>query len=108
MTNQLRKAIMKRSQLKNRYILKNLDPLQKENYRPVSLLPHISKVFETVIYKQINNFMENKISKCVTGFRKSHGTQHSLIAMPEKWKKALDKEENISAIFMDLSKALVL
>ena len=86
-------------------VYKKLDPLQKENYRPVSLLPHISKVFERVIYKQINNFMENKISKCVTGFRKSHGTQHSLIAMLEKWKKALDKEENISAIFMDLSKA---
>ena len=49
--------------------------------------------------------MENKISKCVTGFRKSHGTQHSLIVMLEKWKKALDKEENMSAIFMDLSKA---
>ena len=48
--------------------------------------------------------MENKISKCVTGFRKSHGTQHSLIVMLEKWKIALDKEENISAIFMDLSK----
>ena len=44
--------------------------------------------------------MENKISKCVTGFRKSHGTQHSLTVMLEKWKKALDKEEN-----MDLSKA---
>ena len=86
-------------------VYKKLDPLQKENYRPVSLLPHISKVFERVIYQQINNFMENKISKCVTGFRKSHGTQHSLIAMLEKWEKALDKEENISAIFMDLSKA---
>ena len=51
---------------------KKRDPLQKENYRPVSLLPHISKVFERVIYEQINNFVENKISKCVTSFRKSH------------------------------------
>ena len=49
--------------------------------------------------------MENRISKCVTGFRKSHGTQHSLIALLEKWKKALDKEENMPAIFMDCSKA---
>ena len=64
-------------------VYKKLDPLQ-ENYRPVSLLPHISKVFERVIYKQINYFIENKISKCVTGFRKSHGTQHSLIVMLEK------------------------
>ena len=55
---------------------KKLGPLQNENYRPMSLLLHISKVFERVIYKQINNFMENKISKCVTGFRKLHGTQH--------------------------------
>ena len=39
------------------------------------------------------------------GFRKSHGMQHSLIVMLEKWKKALDKEENMSAIFMNLSKA---
>ena len=45
--------------------------------------------------------MENKISKYPTGFRKSRGTQHSLI---EKWKKALDKEKTMSAIFMDLSK----
>ena len=49
--------------------------------------------------------MENKTSKCVTGLMKSHGIQHSLIAMLEKWKKALDKEENMSAIFMDHSKA---
>ena len=71
----------------------------------MSLLPHISKVFDRVIYKQINNFMENKISNCVTGFRKSHDTQHSLIVILEKWKKALDEEENMSAIFRDLSKA---
>ena len=48
--------------------------------------------------------MENKISKCVIGFRKSHGTQHSLIVMLKKWKKAIGNEENMSAIFMDLSK----
>ena len=65
-------------------VYKKLDLLQRDNSRPVTLLPHISKVFETVIYKQINSFMENKISNCVTGFRKSHGTQHSLIVMLEK------------------------
>ena len=65
-------------------VYKKLDPLQRDNSRPVTLLPHISKVFERVIYKQINSFMENKISNCVMGFRKSHGTQHSLIVMLEK------------------------
>ena len=49
--------------------------------------------------------MENKISKCVTGFRKSRGAQHFLMVKLETWKKVLDKEENMSAIFVGLSKA---
>ena len=86
-------------------VYRKLDPLQKENYRQVSLLPHISNIFERGISKQINGFMKNKISKCVAGFRKSHDTQHSLIHMLEKWKKkTLDREGNMSAVFMDLSK----
>ena len=51
------------------------------------------------------NFMENKLSKYMTGFRSNHGTQHSLIAMLERWKHALDKGEYVSSLFMDLSKA---
>ena len=82
-----------------------LDPLKKENYRPVSHLPHVSKVFERIIYKQINTYMENKLSKCLTGFRKSHGTQHLLVTMLEKWKKAVDDGEYVSPLFLDLSKA---
>ena len=34
-------------------VYKKLDPLQKENYRPVSLLPHVLKIFERIIHKQI-------------------------------------------------------
>ena len=70
----------------------------------MSLLPHISKVLERAIYKQINKFTENKISECITGFRKTHSTQNSLKIVQEKWRKPLDREENISTIFMDLSK----
>ena len=49
--------------------------------------------------------MQNKLSKYVKGFRKSHGTQHSLMIMLEKWKKVLDKGEYVCVLFMDLSKA---
>ena len=86
-------------------LYKKEDPLKKENYKPMSLLPHVSKVFERIIYKQINIYMKDKLSKNITGFRKSHGTRHSLITMLEKWKSALDKGENICFLFMDLSKA---
>ena len=70
-----------------------------------SLLSHVSQVFKRKIYKQITNYMENKLSKYITGFRKSHRTQHSLIPMLETWKSALDKDENVCVLFMDLSKA---
>ena len=86
-------------------VYKKLDPLKKENYRPVSLLPHVSKVLERIIYQQINTFMKDKLSKCLTGFRKSHEAQDLLVTMLEKWKKAVDKGEHVSALFMDLSKA---
>ena len=45
------------------------------------------------------------MSYSITGFRKSHGTQNSLVVILEKWKRALDKGEYVSALFMDLSKA---
>ena len=86
-------------------LCKNLDLLNKENYRPVNLLPHLSKVFEKIIYKQISSYMEDKLTKCLTGFRKSHGTQHSLVTMLEKLKSGIDNAAYVSALFMDLSKA---
>ena len=49
--------------------------------------------------------MKEKLSKYLTGFRKSQGTQHLLVTMFEKWKKAVDKGECVSALFLDLSKA---
>ena len=82
-----------------------LDLLQKENYRPVSLSLHVSKVFERIIQKQVTNYMTGKPALSITGFRKAHGTQSSLVMMLEKWKRALDKGDYVSALFMDLSKA---
>ena len=49
--------------------------------------------------------MENKITKCSAGFRKLYGTQHSQLTMPEKWKRGINNEVYVSALFMDLSKA---
>ena len=67
-------------------LYKKLDPLKKENYRPVSLLLHASKVFERIIYKQIMSYVTNFFSDYITGFRKSHGSQHCLVKMLENWK----------------------
>ena len=65
-------------------VYKKLDLLQKENYRPVSPLPYVSKIFESIIPKQITNYMTDKLTHSITGSRKSHGTQNSSVVMLEK------------------------
>ena len=49
--------------------------------------------------------MENKLSKFITGSRKLHGTQHSMVTMLKKRREALDKREYICLLFFDLTKA---
>ena len=48
--------------------------------------------------------MEDKLTKCSTGFRKSHGTQHSRLTILERGERAIGQGEYIFALFMDLSK----
>ena len=73
-------------------VFKKKDDLGKENYRPVSILSHVPKVLERIIYQQIEDFMKDKLLNLLTGFTENHNTQHCLMSMLERWKKALDKE----------------
>ena len=78
----------------------------KENYRPVSILPVISKIFEKLLCKQITIFMDPLLSKYQCGFRKGYRAQHCLLAMLEKLKNPVDKGKIFGALLTDLSKAL--
>ena len=53
----------------------------KENYRPVSVLPLISKIFERVIYDQLCEYLEKYLNSISCGFRKAHSTQHALFKL---------------------------
>ena len=86
-------------------VYKKGDSTSKENYRPVSILPPVSKIFERIMYDQILLYMNNHLSNYLCGFRKGYSTQYCLIAMLEKWKKALDNHKNAGALLTDLSKA---
>ena len=86
-------------------VFKKDDDLNKENYRPVSILSHMSKVFERIFYKQIDRFMTSKFSPFLCGFRNNHNSQYSFMKMIEVWKKNIDKGNGIAVILMDLSKA---
>ena len=77
----------------------------KDNYRPISILPSVSKVFERQMYNQIYSYMSKYLSPFLGGFRKDYSTQQCLTVMIESFKKAFDKRLLAGAILTDLSKA---
>ena len=50
------------------------DPTDKTNFRPVSVLPLLSKVFERIIYNQLGKYIDTFLTKLLCEFRKSHST----------------------------------
>ena len=57
------------------------------------------------MFEQISGYIEKFLSPYLCGFRKGFSTQHSLIVMLEKWRKALDNNKLAGALLTDLSKA---
>ena len=64
-----------------------------KNYRPISLLSNISKLFERVMYNRLEEFLKSSkvFYKYQFGFRKHYSTTHALISIVEKISDALDK-----------------
>ena len=77
----------------------------KENYRPVSILPNLSKIFEKLMFKEMSQFFDKIFLKYQCGFRKGFSTQQCLLAMLEKWKRSIDNGKSFGALLTDLSKA---
>ena len=76
-----------------------------ENYRPVSILPVLSKVYERCMYDQVYAIVNKILSKWQCDFCQGYSTQHCLLIMTEKWRQCLDKEGTSGALLTDLSKA---
>ena len=70
---------------------KKEDPFDKSNYRPVSILPLLSKVYGKVIYNQLSGYSESFLNNILCGFRKAHSTQHALFRLLQPWQQVLDK-----------------
>ena len=84
---------------------KKLDPSDKVSYRPVSILPLISKVFEKIIHDQLYEYLENFLGELLCGFRKAHSTQHALFRIIQKRQEELESGSYVGTILMDLSKS---
>ena len=81
------------------------DTSQIMNYRPISILSALSKIFERIIGEQINKLMAGMLSPLLFGFRQGYSTQNALFRVVEKWKKHLYMMGIVGTILMNLSKA---
>ena len=88
-------------------IYKSKDKEQFSNYRPISLLPVISKVLEKIMHKRLYNFMCSQGSICnhQYGFRPKHSTSHAVTELVQYINNSFDNNENLIGVFLDLSKA---
>ena len=82
-------------------------PLEVSNYRPISLLSNIEKIYEKVMYNRLMDFLNhfNQIYPRQFGFRKAHYTVDTLINIAERIRRSLDKGEFACGVFVNLQKA---
>ena len=84
-------------------VFKKDDRTDKSSYRPIRILPKLSKIFETCIYNLPSMF--SVFSKYQCRFRKGFTPQHCLIKFLEQWKKSIDQGLVLGAVLTNLSKA---
>lgn len=77
------------------------------NYRPISILPTISKIFEKVIHQRLVKFFDKHkvLSEYQYGFRKNRSTLQAVSLFTLDILEALSNHKSILAVFIDLSKA---
>lgn len=77
------------------------------NFRPISIISAIAKVFERIVYNQLNNYLStnNLLTKYQSGFRQLHSTVTALLDATNDWYMNIDQGLLTSVVFLDLKKA---
>ena len=88
-------------------IFKKDDPHLTDNYRPISLLPSISKIFEKIVFLQLYEYFNTNdlLYESQYGFRQLHSTEFAALEITDQIYNNLDNKKSLLAIYLDLSKA---
>ena len=78
-----------------------------KNYRPVSVLPVVSKSYKRIKQKQILEYIDNHLCPHLCGYRKGYSKQTSLTSMLEKWKLSIGNKGSSGGVLLDLVKHLI-
>ena len=83
------------------------DAQELTNYRPISLLPSMSKILEKIIHKHLYTFLnsQNIFYHSQYGFRPKHSTINAITEFTSHILSSFDKHEYSLSVFLDLSKA---
>ena len=78
-----------------------------DNYRPISVLPVISKIIEKIIHRQLITFLDKNhlLTKFQFGFRPKLSTEYAATILLDSNRNNVDKSKLVGAIFVDLTKA---
>ena len=81
---------------------------ETSNYRPISLLPIVSKIFEKLIFNRLNDFLSKHkiLSPNQFGFQKSNSTEFAVNAILTKITNAFENKETAHCIFLDFAKGV--
>ena len=83
------------------------DKSSKENYRPISVLPVVSWLFERLLYNQLYQQLHTNdlLAPSQSGFRTLYSTATALLKCTDDWYSGLDVGEYVGVMFIDLKKA---
>ena len=84
-------------------IYKKKDRLDQQNYRPISILVILSKVFERIYSLQIETYFSSIFNPLMSAYRKGYGCNDLLLKFTEDFRNALDENMYIGALLMNLS-----
>ena len=65
-------------------VFKKDDSTNKKNYRPISILPSISKIYERILFQQISSYVSSILSPYLYGFRKGYKAQHAFLRLKKQ------------------------
>ena len=75
------------------------------NYRPIALLPIISKVLERIVHDKLSSFLQTWLHDSQSGFKKGDGTVPQLLRLCQEWSRHVDNSAYVGILFFDLRKA---
>ena len=88
-------------------LIKKDDSSLLSNYRAISLLPTISKIFERILYNQLHEYFDNNnlLAEQQFGFRSNHSTEYAAVKLVAHISKEMESGNNTTSSYIDLSKA---